>query len=240
VGATNSDDNKASYSNYGNKLDLVAPGGEDRNNNDELEFELNEGILSTNRFNNIQHDGYNYWLNVGTSLSAPQVSGVAALMISAGVSDPDMIKDMLKNTSISLDDSYLWNAGLLNADAAVEAAIDYSFSSQLIQVMATIKIDNTYYIASDEVTADEYNQYYIPKCKTEENLTVIGWIDNNENNRIDSGDYFGEYDGLYLEQGDPTLENINFEIFYQDSFYTLSNQKPEIVDGPPPSKSDKK
>ncbi|MBU1692973.1 MAG: S8 family serine peptidase [Verrucomicrobia bacterium] len=59
VGATNTNDTRASFSNYGSAIDLVAPG-----NN--IPLVSKAGLISNN-----------WW---GTSFSAPQVAGVAALL----------------------------------------------------------------------------------------------------------------------------------------------------------------
>ena len=65
VGATNKNDNKASFSNYGDKVDIGAPGA---------------GILSTTK-----DGGYVSWN--GTSMATPHVAGVAGLVWSKGLCD---------------------------------------------------------------------------------------------------------------------------------------------------------
>lgn len=66
VGAFGATGNKASYSNYGEWLDIAAPGGDGK-----------QGIWSTLLGNSY---GGNDW--VGTSMACPHVSGVAALLVS--------------------------------------------------------------------------------------------------------------------------------------------------------------
>lgn len=71
VGALGPEGKRASYSNFGNVLSIAAPGG-DRGGNACTE---NTCILSTSNNNS-------YSLRQGTSMAAPQVSGVAALLLS--------------------------------------------------------------------------------------------------------------------------------------------------------------
>ncbi|MEM8526785.1 MAG: S8 family serine peptidase [Bacteroidota bacterium] len=82
VANTDFDDKKAISSNYGTWVDLSAPG---------------EGILST-----MPMDSYD--LSSGTSMSAPLVSGIAALMLSADPTlTPDEIIKCLKATADDID-----------------------------------------------------------------------------------------------------------------------------------------
>jgi len=83
VAATDHKDQKASYSNYGDWVDISAPGGA----GDYLE----DGVLST-----LPNGKYGYL--IGTSMACPHVSGVAALLISKfaapGVT-PEFIKQRI-------------------------------------------------------------------------------------------------------------------------------------------------
>jgi len=104
ISATDSSDVLGSFSNTGNNIDLAAPG---------------VNIATTVR-------GGSYGISSGTSLSAPVVAGVAALVISAnpGLAG-SQVQDILKNTTDDLgapgwDPSYGW--GRVNAYKAVLAA----------------------------------------------------------------------------------------------------------------------
>lgn len=71
VGATNTADELATFSNYGSIIDIVAPGGDIRRNG----IGRNDVILSTfpnNRYAGIQ----------GTSMAAPHIAGLAGLILS--------------------------------------------------------------------------------------------------------------------------------------------------------------
>ncbi len=92
VGASTINDEKASYSNTGDGIDLVAPGGDG---------EFTEWILST-----IYDPGgeFYYAFMSGTSMACPHVSGACALLISLGITSPSAVEDLLKYTAVDMDD----------------------------------------------------------------------------------------------------------------------------------------
>ena len=103
---------KAYYSNYGNWIDLAAPGG------DVQSFGNKGTVLST------IVNGYGYMQ--GTSMACPHVSGVAALVLSyykGNGYNPDMLRARLENGATSIDgynSSYKGKLGkLVNAHAAL-------------------------------------------------------------------------------------------------------------------------
>lgn len=117
VGAIDSSNDLAVGSNYGNGLDLVAPG---------------DGIKSTSLNN-----GYDY--DDGTSFAAPHVSGVVALMLSVNPSlTPDEIRTILHNTTLKIKYgpnvyntsgwSQYYGYGLVNACEAVFKAMNNTIS----------------------------------------------------------------------------------------------------------------
>jgi serine protease len=95
VGAIRFDETRAPYSNYGPGLTLVAPGGDlnvDQNNDG-----FPDGIVQQT-FNPLTKDptDFGYWLFQGTSMAAPHVSGIAALILAHFPgSGPDDVRSIL-------------------------------------------------------------------------------------------------------------------------------------------------
>jgi serine protease len=127
VGAVNYQKKRTSYSNYGNEIDVVAPGGVVAEDPDG-DGDLNGGILQETfrqylgfRFFAF---GWGYWFLSGTSMATPHVSGVAALIKSKHPDwTPQQIKDALINTAEDLgpagkDAEYGY--GLVDAYAALQ------------------------------------------------------------------------------------------------------------------------
>jgi len=121
VGATQYDETKAPYSNYGPSLDLVAPGG--NTSLDQNGDGYGDGVLQQTFTKNGWRITWGYYFFQGTSMAASHVSGVAALLISAGKANtPDQIRAVLQQTAEDKgtpgrDDIYGW--GLVDAAAAL-------------------------------------------------------------------------------------------------------------------------
>lgn len=89
VGATDWNDTRASYSNYGAELDLSAPGGDGESlpNGYSLILSANYGADNS------------YSWNAGTSMAAPQAAGLAALLFATGITDADDVLARMKATA---------------------------------------------------------------------------------------------------------------------------------------------
>lgn len=102
VGATDSSNIQAGFSNYGPEVDLAAPG---------------VGIYSTSPGG--------YGLRNGTSMAAPHVSGLAAILLGIpGNTSPSAVRWQMQNTTLDLgvpgvDDRVGY--GLIQMDAAIQA-----------------------------------------------------------------------------------------------------------------------
>lgn len=112
VAATTSAGAKASFSNYGAGIDISAPG---------------QAILSTLNTGTTVPASATYASYNGTSMAAPHVAGVVALMQSVAPTplSPAQVETILKNTARALPGACSGGcgAGIVNADAAVTAAL---------------------------------------------------------------------------------------------------------------------
>lgn len=100
VAATDHLDKKADFSNHGHWVDVAAPGVE---------------VAST------VHSG-GYWIVSGTSMSAPHVSGVAALLASMGANAKE-IRYYIESTADPIEGTGVyWTHGRVNALEAVKKA----------------------------------------------------------------------------------------------------------------------
>ncbi|MHA7180411.1 S8 family serine peptidase [Arthrobacter sp. MDB2-24] len=122
VAASGPDGGKAPYSNYGDIVDVVAPGGN-------MDVDTLGGILSTfNMGSSGPVEDYSdqaYAFYQGTSMAAPHVAATAALMLALnGTLSPASVENILKGTTRPLQIECEWGCGtgLINARAAVQSA----------------------------------------------------------------------------------------------------------------------
>jgi serine protease len=118
VAATQKDEATTFYSNWGKQIDIAAPGGNTRN-------DATGGVLQ----NTLYAGKDDYFFFMGTSMASPHVAGVAALVVGAGVSDPDKVEQFLKDTArqpkvdaTPPDYAEHYGAGIIDAAAAVRKA----------------------------------------------------------------------------------------------------------------------
>lgn len=112
VAATHRRGRRANFSNYGAGIDIAAPG---------------MGILSTVNSGRTVPEGESYGYASGTSMAAPHVSGVAAMIqsVSRTPKSPAEVEALLKATATATKarKSKPIGAGILNARAALDVAI---------------------------------------------------------------------------------------------------------------------
>lgn len=115
VSALNPAGQKADYSNYGAGVDIAAPGGGGITEADGILQNTIDPQTGESVFTALQ----------GTSMAAPHVAGVAALIKASGVQEPEAIAQILKQSARPIKDDELnyFGAGQLDADAAVKLAL---------------------------------------------------------------------------------------------------------------------
>jgi subtilisin family serine protease len=113
----------ASYSNYGSAISISGPGGQQQNS---APWGADGGVLSTSNTGITTPLSSSYTFLQGTSMAAPHVSGVAALVASLFPSySAAVIKDVLRSSSRPFPlQSYCWldggcGPGILDAATAV-------------------------------------------------------------------------------------------------------------------------
>lgn len=133
VAATNRNGGRASYSNFGSLIDIAAPGGAQLTAND------SNGILSTlnTGLTGPSTDAYVFYQ--GTSMAAPHVAGVAALMLAVEPTlTPAQMEAMLRASARAFPSGSSCTtancgAGLLDAHAALLLA-------QLNQAVVEVRV----------------------------------------------------------------------------------------------------
>lgn len=133
IGASDENNDVASYSNYGRNIDLIAPGGDLGNGVGILGLD-DTGSLGSSIQRSIVNN--NYAFTHGTSFAAPVTAGVVALMLSVNDSlTPDQVREILISTTDKVGDTADYISGFdtyraygkLNATKAVLMARDYKF-----------------------------------------------------------------------------------------------------------------
>jgi serine protease len=160
VASTNRSGGRAYYSNYGTSIDVAAPGGAMNSAND------SNGVLSTYNSGTTTPGSDTYGYLQGTSMAAPHVAGVAALILEVKpTATPDEVESILKTTTRSFPATCSnCGTGIVDAAAAVLAATGGSGGGTTTPVTSTISN------ISVARSAWKYYTVVVPAGKT--NLTV--------------------------------------------------------------------
>ncbi len=156
VGATTNTKNRASYSNYGKKLDIVAPGGD-------TSILQKNGILQQTVIDEVE----DFYYLQGTSMAAPHAAALGALLLSRNPQlSPAEIYAAITQTAEDLgtagkDDYYGY--GLINPAAALEFITD----------IQTYHVSDSVYAVYDDAE-QLHDQWHFQAEKGEIRLSLSG------------------------------------------------------------------
>ncbi|MCK4257397.1 MAG: S8 family serine peptidase [Halanaerobiales bacterium] len=209
VGAVGPDGERAYYSQYGLGLELMAPGGNVRLGNEAQ-------ILSTGWER--EAEDYAYVYQQGTSMAAPHVSGIAALLVAYGINDPDYLRLVLRDTARDLGtQGYDLSTGYGLVDPYM--ALD---RFQHTYVFFGSIEDGSAQLRSPVIQVAVNGEYNLSGVHTGTGR-VIGWIDVNHNLIIDSGDYFGESEEFMVTSDVDMISEIDIQVkFIEGDFHAIN------------------
>lgn len=121
VSATQEDEAITFYSNTGKDVDIAAPGGNTRDSSGGRNNPDGGVLQNTIVIGNPKEDGY--FAFMGTSMASPHVAGVAALVVGEGVTNPDEVEQILKDSARKPKNQQYtavkYGAGIVDAPAAI-------------------------------------------------------------------------------------------------------------------------
>ena len=198
VSATNSDDSKASFSNYGQFVDIAAPGNT---------------IWTTSTTT----DTYGmYQMVSGTSFSAPMAAGIAALIMAADPNlSPAQVEAVLKDSSEDLGAAgfdAIYGYGRLNAGRAVLSALGVTPDTTAPSVTITNPSANSQVAGTVSVNIAANDDTEVTSVELYANGDFIG-IDN-------SAPYSFNLDTTQFANGALQLQAMAFDASQNNNSYS--------------------
>ena len=155
VGSVDENKAKSSFSNHGNWVDIVAPGGTVLASNDGV------GIISTTYCQSqslrlykhlSEFDGKYYDEMSGTSMATPLVASLCGLMLSKDSTlTPAQIKDILQNTAQpTASTSFTPLAGIIDAEAAIKAIEETKFDAPVEKLSVSRLMADTVWLSWEQ------------------------------------------------------------------------------------------
>ncbi len=123
VAATQFDEATTFYSNYGKSVDIAAPGGNTRidQNGDGMPDGVLQNTIAIGDPSTSDYFGY-----MGTSMASPHIAGVAALLVGEGVTNPKAVENILYSTAREPNGQEYkknrYGAGIVDTPAAIRKA----------------------------------------------------------------------------------------------------------------------
>lgn len=159
VAATDKNDLRGYFSSTGQNVEISAPG---------------VSIYST-------YPGSKYATMSGTSMASPHVAGVAALVISSGVTSPDTVRERLISTATDLGTAGRdpwYGYGLVNAAEAVNSSVTPPEPPEPPQVVITSPSTGSTVSGQVTITATVTSETSISKVDFYVGTTLIGTDQN--------------------------------------------------------------
>jgi len=193
VGALGPSSTRASYSNCGPELAVVAPGG--------------DGPIScigcfvwSTSWRPSQAGLYQYVGFQGTSMATPHVSGVVALMLSRGITGPANIKSVLQSTATCLGipscPGTQYGSGRVDAAAAVGGG-----SAATRQCAFSGVISGTTITPQSELRLVAGSGAFTITNAQSGTKSVFVWQDVDGSNTVNTGDIYGRVDNVSIFPG---------------------------------------
>lgn len=198
----------AYYSNWSATV-ICAPGGQMSYQNDP------NGVFSTTYSTSTNANGYGYWQ--GTSFAAPQVSAIAALMISHGITGVSNIINILEHTATNIGPQSTFGYGLVNAYSAV------TYNGGWKPMIVWAQNSSNTIVATTIVLPTGSFSMKVPIG----NYQIYAWQDFNGDGKIDQGDFYGYY-GYSGTQSTPLTLSVSANQTYNLNVYV----SPEISTPP--------
>jgi len=208
ISALDENKEKATYSNYGDWIEIAAPGGD-----------TEKQVYST-----LPNESYGN--KIGTSMACPFVTGVAALRMSARPEESnDEVREVLQETAIDLGDEYYYGNGLVNAYLAAGGEVPTP-----PQNLAQYTDDSVVNLEWDEPwdeglsTIEGYRIYRGKKGEEKEDIDGVepgqlSYEDTDVENEIS----YGYYVKAFNEEG---------ESFKSETVWATPREEPVVPDPP--------